>query len=135
MEEPENGIHPKRITAMLSLVRALAGQEDATGTISDGAGLRQVLMNTHSPMLVAQLPDEALLVAETLRFKGAEFVNFKPMPGTWRAGAGAFGVNGLVSRGELEAALGRSPPGGSPRSGRPRLVEDHLRTPDLFTRA
>jgi predicted ATPase len=138
MEEPENGIHPKRIPAMLALVRALAGEEaseEGGGDETDAPeGLRQVLINTHSPLLVAKLPDGALLVAQTLRFKGSEFVNFRPLPETWRAKSGKLRRSECVSRGELVAALG--PLDSRHRESAPsksRLVEDHYYAPDLFS--
>jgi predicted ATPase len=133
MEEPENGIHPKRIPAMLSLVRALAGEEqgDAAPTPE---GLRQVLINTHSPLLVAKLPDDALLVAHTLRFKGSEFVSFRPLPETWRAKGSKLTTSECVSRGELAAALGQGESRArAPAPSKLRLVEDHYFAPDLFS--
>jgi predicted ATPase len=47
-EEPENGIHPYRITAMAELLRDLASD-------FDHAVLRQVIVNTHSPRLVSSM--------------------------------------------------------------------------------
>ncbi len=49
-EEPENGIHPFRITAMAHLLKALS--VDFTDT---DMPLRQVIVNTHSPVLVSEL--------------------------------------------------------------------------------
>ena len=49
-EEPENGIHPFRITAMAQLLKDLTA--DFTDT---KAPLRQVIVNTHSPTLVSKL--------------------------------------------------------------------------------
>jgi len=61
-EEPENGMHPRRISAMLQLLQDIAvGTELA---VDEDNPLRQVLINTHSPTLVQQVPDDALLVAE-----------------------------------------------------------------------
>ncbi|MCC6606782.1 MAG: AAA family ATPase [Anaerolineae bacterium] len=49
-EEPENGIHPFRIKAMANLLK------DLSADFSDiQAPLRQVIVNTHSPVLVSQL--------------------------------------------------------------------------------
>jgi hypothetical protein len=127
MEEPENGIHPKRIPAMLSLVRALSNDDDEGGEdAGDVGGLRQVLINTHSPLVVEQLPDDTLLVAETLRLHGREFVNFKPVPKTWRAAAGDMKPGDLVSRGELAAHLGRSSNAKVVQRGRRPAVAGHL---------
>ena len=49
-EEPENGIHPFRIQAMAQLLKDLSA--DFTDT---DMPLRQVIVNTHSPLLVGQL--------------------------------------------------------------------------------
>ena len=61
-EEPENGIHPRRISAMLQLLQDIA--VDTEIAVDGDNPLRQVLINTHSPTLVQQVPDDALLVAE-----------------------------------------------------------------------
>jgi len=57
LEEPENGIHPDRIPAMVNLLREIAvDPEDAVG--SDNP-LRQVIVNTHSPVVFQHiLPDD-----------------------------------------------------------------------------
>lgn len=52
MEEPENGIHPGKITEMYRLLNDLA--VDPGAEISDRNPLRQVIVNTHSPSYVAQ---------------------------------------------------------------------------------
>lgn len=49
-EEPENGIHPFRIQAMARLLKELTVDFEDTET-----PLRQVIVNTHSPVLVSQL--------------------------------------------------------------------------------
>lgn len=90
MEEPENGIHPSRIPAMIDLLQSIAFDPDEP--ISDDNPLRQVIINTHSPVVVAQVPDDSLLVAELKeriddsnhRFKTARF---SWLPDTWRARA------------------------------------------------
>lgn len=61
-EEPENGIHPRRVSAMLQLLQDIA--VDTELAVDGDNPLRQVLINTHSPTLVQQVPDDALLVAE-----------------------------------------------------------------------
>ncbi len=61
LEEPENGMHPRRIPAMLRLVRDLAVDPDES--VGPDNPLRQVIVNTHSPSVVAEVPDDALLVA------------------------------------------------------------------------
>jgi len=86
LEEPENGIHPERIPAMLDLLQSIAVDTDEP--VSDDNPLRQVIINTHSPVVVGEVQDDSLLVAElkeTLR-GGMRFkrVCFGCLPGTWR---------------------------------------------------
>ncbi|MGH9764617.1 MAG: AAA family ATPase, partial [Blastocatellia bacterium] len=89
MEEPENGIHPARIPAMLRLLRDIA--VDPNEPIGPDNPLRQVIINTHSPSVVGEVPQDSLLVAELReavsdgrRFKELEF---SCLPGTWREGS------------------------------------------------
>jgi len=86
LEEPENGIHPQRIPAMLTLLRDIATNVDES--IGDDNPLRQVIINTHSPAVVMQVPDDSLLVAESKEMvsKGRRFgrVVFSGLPQTWR---------------------------------------------------
>lgn len=86
LEEPENGIHPERIPAMLTLLQDIA--TDVDQPIGPDNPLRQVIINTHSPSVVSQVLDDSLLVAEhkeTVR-NGQRFkrVTFSPLPDTWR---------------------------------------------------
>ena len=60
-EEPENGINPKRIEAMLELLKDLA--MDVYEEIGPDNPLRQVIINTHSPAVVANVLDSDLLFA------------------------------------------------------------------------
>jgi predicted ATPase len=86
LEEPENGIHPERIPAMLALLQDIA--TDADDPIGPDNPLRQVIVNTHSPAVVAQIPDDCLLVAELSENvrDGARFksVRFSCLSDTWR---------------------------------------------------
>lgn len=139
MEEPENGIHPSRIPKMLSLVRSLSEEVEADDDVTSAPTIRQLIINTHSPLVVAELRDDELLFAETLKMKAKAFVNFKPLPTTWRQSAS--GVKGaeLITRGEILSYL--SGHKHSARSVRHthlvgRLAESpHPSTPDLFQQA
>lgn len=87
MEEPENGIHPARIPAILSLLQDIA--VDVTRAVDVDNPLRQVIINTHSPSVVAQVPESSLLVAETVSVRTEDYniyekVIFRAIKGTWR---------------------------------------------------
>ncbi|MBB1073277.1 AAA family ATPase [Rhodoferax sp. 4810] len=140
MEEPENGIHPSRIPQMLSLVRSLS-EEVETDDETRVSTIRQLIVNTHSPLVVSELRDDELLFAETLKLKGKTFVNFKPLPNSWRQTvSGARGTE-LISRGEILTYLsGQKYSARSVKQsslvGRlaesPSEVLSEISTPDLF---
>ena len=85
-EEPENGIHPERIPAMLQLLTDMC--TDPSIPIGPGNPLRQVIVNTHSPALVAQVPEDSLVIAESREVlrKGQPVrgVGFGCLRGNWR---------------------------------------------------
>ncbi len=104
LEEPENGIHPARIPAMLRLLQDMP--TDSMEAVGPDNPLRQVIINTHSPAVVAQVPDDSLLLADlheivlgSKRFQG---VDFSCLPETWRAGESGVPI---VARGELLSYL------------------------------
>lgn len=86
LEEPENGIHPDRIPAILKLL------QDMCADVEEPAGpenpLRQVIINTHSPSVVAAVPEDCLLLAKTVEAvsekKHFSKVVFLAVNGTWR---------------------------------------------------
>ncbi len=86
LEEPENGIHPERIPKILQLLQDIA--TDTEETVGADNPLRQVIINTHSPAVVQQVPEDSLVVAElkdTVRGeKHFKRVNFSYLPNTWR---------------------------------------------------
>ncbi len=89
LEEPENGIHPERITAMLRLLQDIA--VDTSLPIGEGNPLRQVIINTHSPAVVQQVSEDSLVVARQRSLLRDEqivhAVSFAGLPGTWRTQA------------------------------------------------
>jgi len=104
LEEPENGIHPERIPAILNLLQEIA--TDVNLPISSDNPLRQVIINTHSPSVVLQVPEDSLVVAELKeslkkgkRFKG---VCFSCLDDTWR---GKDENTSSVAKGRLLAYL------------------------------
>jgi predicted ATPase len=106
LEEPENGISPSRIPAMIELLQKIA--TDVSEQVDSDNPLRQVIVNTHSPAVVQQVPEDTLLVAEPResicfgrRFNG---VRFSCLPGTWRASKLATKVD-ICKMGDLLAYL------------------------------
>ena len=92
MEEPENGIHPARIPAILKLLQDIA--VDVNSPIGPDNPLRQVIINTHSPAVVAQIPEQSLLIADVRRAhpsKKGDYgkVFFSATERSWRAAAGS----------------------------------------------
>ena len=90
MEEPENGVHPERVPPMLQLLGSLTVDVDRPVTAANP--LRQVIVNTHSPAVVAQVPEGSLLVALAREGEDDDLGRFQkvelhPLPGTWRAEA------------------------------------------------
>jgi predicted ATPase len=91
LEEPENGVHPARIPAMLELLREIA--MDVEGPIGEDNPLRQVIFNTHSPVVVGEVNDADILLAELregIRPDRRRFrkLAFRCLPDTWRAATG-----------------------------------------------
>jgi predicted ATPase len=86
LEEPENGIHPARIPAMVTLLQDIA--VDLEMPVSDDNPLRQVIVNTHAPLVVQNVPDDSLVYAElreTVRDgQHVERAVFSYLSDTWR---------------------------------------------------
>jgi predicted ATPase len=87
LEEPENGIHPARIPAILALLQDIA--VDVFQEVGPENPLRQVIINTHSPAVVMEVPEDTLLIAETVRVRVSskesyDKVIFSAVAKTWR---------------------------------------------------
>jgi predicted ATPase len=87
MEEPENGIHPANVEAMVELMRDLAvDPQEAPGPDNP---FRQVIINTHSPYVVQLVDKHDLLFADTAWVntphgpRGYGLL-LRPLVGTWR---------------------------------------------------
>lgn len=112
LEEPENGIHPERIPKILQLLQDIA--TDTNEPIGLDNPLRQVIINTHSPAVVMQVPEDSLLVAElreTVR-SGQRFkrVCFGYLPDTWRQLKDSnSNSTSIISKGKLLAYLNPVP--------------------------
>jgi len=108
LEEPENGIHPERIPAVLKLLQDIA--TDPHEPIGLDNPLRQVIVNTHSPAVVQEVEDESLLCAQLKekiqngkRFKSVCFCGLHE---TWREDIP--NNTNYCSRGQLAAYLNPS---------------------------
>jgi predicted ATPase len=121
IENPEDGIHPARLPALLRLLETIPTDVDEAVGIANP--LRQVFVNTHSPAVVSGVPDASLLIAE--RRENAAAV-FRCLSGTWRARQAERGGEGLqpLSRGELLERMNLFEPStpGSPGKRRRRAT-------------
>lgn len=69
LEEPENGIHPARIPAILKLLLDIA--VDPFEPAGPGNPVRQVIINTHSPAVFQEVPDDSVVFVKTVEAVGA----------------------------------------------------------------
>jgi predicted ATPase len=95
LEEPENGIHPERIGAMIDLLYDIA--VDPKLPVDETNPLRQVLLTTHSPRVVGEMFSADLVFSGVRLHHDAETptsgVEFRPLTGQWRAQGGAPAVS------------------------------------------
>ena len=88
---------------MLALLQDIA--IDTELPLGSDNPLRQVIINTHSPLVVGECPDDALILARTVEDVSAgrvfSKVSFAGLDGTWRADL----VAGRVSKGQLLSYL------------------------------
>ena len=88
LEEPENGIHPARIPAILQLLRDIA--VDTQEPVGEDNPLRQVIVNTHSPSVFQQVPDDSVVFVKAKEAIDEERrlckkAHFLCLSDTWRA--------------------------------------------------
>jgi len=105
LEEPENGMHPLRIAAVIELLGDLA--VDAEEPVDGDNPLRQVIINTHSPSVVACVHDDALLLAHSgpgvWNGRESSRLSVRHLPATWRDQLKS--REPVVTRGDLLAYL------------------------------
>jgi predicted ATPase len=88
VEEPENGIHPERIRALMALLEDLA--VDGSLPVGEDNPLRQVVVTTHAPAVLGLVDDQSVVFATAgtadpggpAEERGAAFL---PLAGSWRA--------------------------------------------------
>ena len=83
LEEPENGIHPSRVRAMMELLGDIAS--DTNSAVGPDNPLRQIIVNTHSPLVVKSLKSDDLLVSLPVKVRGITATVFAPIEESWRA--------------------------------------------------
>lgn len=111
LEEPENGIHPERIPAMVRLLKDIA--TDTNYAIGRENPLRQVIVNTHSPELfgnVSPADDFVYVDEERTRVDGVDgrVAAVLVPPKSWRATCP--GAEGRLVPGKVWAYLGLAAP-------------------------
>lgn len=110
LEEPENGIHPERMSAMMRLLLDMA--TDVSAEVSDDNPLQQVIVSTHSPVVVAHTSPSDLLFAD---HRDAPLVPpgrhralvLRPCRDTWRSSRASIEV---VGKGTIIEFLGSMVP-------------------------
>jgi predicted ATPase len=103
MEEPENGIHPSRITVLISLLREYV--VDPTEASDEENPPRQVVLNSHSPEVMRQLDTPECLFVDTLHTPSGREAAVRAISGegNWR------GEDGCVEQSALARLIGGSP--------------------------
>ena len=121
LEEPENGIHPERVETILEVLAEMA--TDPREPVGEDNPSRQVLINTHSPLVVKKVSADDLVVVEleacVVWGHLARVPRFRAADGSWRASAGAEPISpAKVKRyiGAVPRAMGKHP-GGTAASG------------------
>ncbi len=106
LEEPENGINPKKIEEMVSLLEEMAS--DTEFEVDRDNPLRQVIINSHSPKVVSIVSDESLYLATEREIylekfeKKVKYTGFSGLQSTWKTN------NNLISqtsKGEIVSYL------------------------------
>jgi predicted ATPase len=88
LEEPENGINPKKVGEMVRLLEDMA--TDTNFEVNDDNPLRQVIINTHSPLVVSNVSDESLYLAKAKEMydeakqRKISFTGFSALKSTWK---------------------------------------------------
>lgn len=89
IEEPENGIHPGKMQALVELLKEMAVDPTFKPDIDEGNPMRQVIIATHSPYFVQLLSQKDLLIALQPLTRGpsgkpTRTVECWPLSETWR---------------------------------------------------
>lgn len=88
LEEPENGINPKKVEEMIKLLEEIA--TDTEFEVDEDNPLRQVIINSHSPIVVRSVSDESLYLATEREVfsekfqRKVKFTGFSALKDTWK---------------------------------------------------
>ncbi len=114
LEEPENGIHPDRIPVMVNLLRDIA--VDPRFTVDAENPLRQVVVNTHSPLVVQHVDQNDLVYFDeeyVLRDgQKGRVAAIRVPPDNWRVHVPE--APAKIARGKLVSYLGNAADGWLP---------------------
>jgi predicted ATPase len=106
LEEPENGIHPGHLHAVLALLEDIA--MDPNQPIDDENPLRQVIVSTHSPVAAAHARSADLVfAAKRDTAHHLQGLTVRAIENTWRNG----GKADAATKGEIIGYLGSLQPG------------------------
>ena len=86
LEEPENGIHPDRVPVMLELLQDIA--VDPSFEVNADNPMRQVVVNTHSPLVVGHTKPNDIIYMDSVRTPDARghgtVAHLYVPPDSWR---------------------------------------------------
>lgn len=107
-EEPENGIHPAKMGSMLALLKELA--VDTNQPTGEDNPMRQILIATHSPVLVKLEAPDDLIYADIVKVRGpdgkpASTIRCKSLRESWRCRSGSESID----KGSIVAYLALPP--------------------------
>jgi predicted ATPase len=111
LEEPENGINPKKVHQMVELLKDMATDTDYE--VDEDNPLRQVIINTHSPIVVSYVPDESLYLAKSKEYlleafgKKIKRTGFSALRYTWKT---ENELSEVTTVGEITAYLDKEHP-------------------------
>lgn len=129
LEEPENGIHPQRVAAMLRLLDDMAVNPLELAALDNP--LRQVIVSTHSPLVVSNARAEDVVFAtsatQSVGDRVVQGLRLRGLEGTWRGQTGdTMSIGAVLAYLDPEAHLEEDD--GAPT--RP-LVRDIVRRPHV----
>ena len=88
LEEPENGINPNKVEKMVSLLKEIT--TDTEYPVDEDNPFRQVIINSHSPIVVSNVPEESLYLAKEKEQyleqfgKKVKYTGFSALNKTWK---------------------------------------------------